>query len=613
VSSGRRAPDLCLVSAEGGSAFMAELLEVVADAVRTAGGRARTVIGALPPPESDTVYLVVPHEYLVVTPDSGYPDAELCRRTIGFCVEHPGTETFERSAGLVAGLAAAVDIDRDAAAELRRRGVRVEHFQLGYSPLWDMWGGDLDSRRDIDVTYLGTAERRRSVLLGGYASDLEHLRTRLFTPPHEMMAGARVDFLPGAAKFAHLARSRFLINLHRERKQTLELVRTIEAMCNGCVVITEPSTEVDPFVPGEHLIVARPEALGSVAAALCTDPDRERGLRAAAYAMVKQLDLVASARDLIDIARAVLDRPTPAAPDAVAAGRALAAALRSPENAMAVDTPSWDPRFAGDRSLTAPPTARDRAEAARALQRTASARRRCTPRWAPSAVGPVFAESPRVDVDVLIVRRPGEVDPDELVNDLATGSVVPNRVLVGEDGVIPVPDRPYDVLVHYLPLGRGLTRNALLRHCTAERLLVLDGGLRASRHLLERFLAAADTADVVHCPVADPVDGLVGALPPEDRRLATVPYLGSGYLVRRGLVEAIGGWSEDPLLDGLEDHLFWRTLARAEHPTTLVQQVLLRRVRPAPEPRPLDLDPHRVWARAGTAQELGGLLPAVIR
>jgi hypothetical protein len=597
VTGGLRAPDLCLVSAVGGSAFMAELLEVVADAVRTAGGRARTVVGAYPRPEPDTVYVVIPHEYFVVTPDAGFPTAELCRRTIGFCVEHPGTATFERAAGLVGGLGGAVDINRNSAAELRRRGVPVEHFQLGYSPLWDMWGGDLDSRRDVDVTYLGTAERRRSVLLGGYAGDLEHLRTRLFTPPHEMMAGARVDFLPGAAKLSHLARSRFLINLHREQKQTLELVRTIEAMCNGCVVITEPSTEVAPLVSGEHLVIARPEALGSVAAALCADPARERQLRAAAYALVKQLDLVASARTLIELAQRLLDAPTPAAPEAVAAARTLAATLRSPENAMAVDTPAWDPRFAGDRSLSTPPG--PRTAAARAVQRTILARRQCSPVWRESALP---GSATRAGVDVLLVRRPGEADPDDLVNDLLTGTVGPNRVLVGEDGVLPAPARPYDVLVHDLPLGRGLTRNSLLQRSTAERLLVLDGGMRASRYLLERLLAAADGVNVVHCPVADPVEGLVGALPPEPRRLATIPYLGSGYLVRRSVVDALGGWTEDPYLEGLEDHVFWRRLADGNHPTALVQQILLRRTRPEPDPRPVDLDPHRVWTPAIASQ-----------
>ncbi|WP_410601652.1 glycosyltransferase [Amycolatopsis sp. lyj-90] len=586
--------ELCFVSAEGGSAFMEELLEVVADAVRTAGGKARTAVGKYPEAGGDTVYVVVPHEYFVTAPDADFPTAEQCRRTIGFCVEHPGTATFERNAELLSILGGAVDINQDSTAELRRRGITVEHFQLGYSPLWDLWGGDLDRPRDLDVTYLGTAERRRSVLLGSYARDLAGLRTRLLTPPHEPMTAARVDFLPGKAKFEHLARSRFLLNLHREQKQTLEWVRTLEAMTNGCVVVSETSSEVEPLVPGEHLVLARPEALGSVVAALADEPERERHLRSAAYGFVKSLDMTASARRLIDLASSL--GSTPAAD--LAPARALATSLRNPENALAVDTPSFDARFAGDRSAGGPASARGTALSARIAQRAAGARRVATRRWEAAAASP----SGSADVDVLIVRRTGEVDPDDLANDLLTGSVPPRKVLVGEDGVHPWPrPRPYDTLLHDTPLGRGLTRNSLLERSTASWLLVLDGGMRASEFLLERLLAASTDADVVHCPVADPVDGLVGALPPEERRLRTLPYLGSGYLVRRSLVDELGGWNSEVLFEGLEDHLFWRRVAAASRPTTLVQQVLLRRLRPDPDSRPMDLDPHRVWAAVDSA------------
>jgi len=584
--------ELCFVSAEGGSAFMEELMEVVADAVRTAGGKARTAIGTYPEADGDTVYVVVPHEYFVTIPDADFPTASQCRRTIGFCVEHPGTATFERNADLLSILGGAVDINTDSTAELRRRGIAVEHFQLGYSPLWDLWGGDLDSPRDLDVTYLGTAERRRSVLLGSYARDLAGLRTRLLTPPHEPMTAARVDFLPGKAKFAHLARSRFLLNLHRERKQTLEWVRTLEAMTNGCVVVSETSVDVEPMVPGEHLVLARPEALGSVVAALADEPERERHLRSAAYGFVKSLDMTASARRLIELASSLGSAP---AAD-IAPARARATSLRNPEDALAIDTPSFDARFAGDRSAAGPVSARGTALSARIAQRAAGARRVATRSWEPAAV----ATAGTADVDVLIVRRTGEVDPDDLANDLLTGSVTPRKVLVGEDGVHPWPrPRPYDVLLHDTPLGRGLTRNSLLERSTAPWLLVLDGGMRASEFLLERLLAVSEGADVVHCPVADPVDGLVGALPPEERRLRTLPYLGSGYLVRRSLVDEFGGWNTEVLFEGLEDHLFWRRVAASARPTTLVQQVLLRRLRPDPDSRPMDLDPHRVWAAVG--------------
>ncbi|MEU3763816.1 glycosyltransferase [Amycolatopsis keratiniphila] len=586
--------ELCFVSAEGGSAFMEELLEVVADAVRTAGGKARTAIGTYPEADGDTVYVVVPHEYFVTVPDADFPTAAQCRRTIGFCVEHPGTATFERNAELLSILGGAVDINTDSTAELRRRGITVEHFQLGYSPLWDLWGGDLDSPRDLDVTYLGTAERRRSVLLGSYARDLAGLRTRLLTPPHEPMTAARVDFLPGKAKFEHLARSRFLLNLHRERKQTLEWVRTLEAMTNGCVVVSETSVDVEPLVPGEHLVLARPEALGSVVAALADEPERERHLRSAAYGFVKSLDMTASARRLIELASSLGSAP---AAD-IAPARALATSLRNPEDALAIDTPSFDARFAGDRSAAGPASARGTALSARIAQRAAGARRVATRSWEPAAA----SMAGTADVDVLIVRRTGEVDPDDLANDLLTGSVTPRKVLVGEDGVHPWPrPRPYDVLLHDTPLGRGLTRNSLLERSTASWLLVLDGGMRASEFLLERLLAVSEDADVVHCPVADPVDGLVGALPPEERRLRTLPYLGSGYLVRRSLVDEFGGWNTEVLFEGLEDHLFWRRVAAAVRPTALVQQVLLRRLRPDPDSRPMDLDPHRVWAAVGSA------------
>ena len=590
------APDICLVSTRGGSAFMEELLDVVAEAVREVGGRARTAVGEYPAPEADTVYVVVPHEYFVITPDAEQPTAEQCRRTIGFCVEHPGTATFERNATLVRSLGAAVDINHDSTAELRRRGVAVEHFQLGYSPLWDVWGGDLDSPREYDVTYLGTAERRRSRLLASYWRDLDSLRVRLLTPPHEMMVDRRVDFLPGKEKFEHLARSRFVLNVHREQKRTFEWVRALEAMSNGCVLVSEPSADLAPLMPGEHLIVARPQSLGTVAAALAGQPERERQLRAAAYEFVRRLDLPGSARMLVELATSMA-RGTAPAPPAPGAPGAAAAGMRSPVGDLAIDTPSWDSRFHGFAGGAAP--AASVARAVQLAQRTAAARRSSGSEWLEPVCGQVFPDRERSDVDVLIARGPGEPDPDPVVRDLLAGTVLPRQILVADDGVGPRPAaRPYRLLRNESPLGCGFSRNALLRESSASWLLVLDAGMRAAPHLLERLVAAAGQSDVVHSPVGDPVAGLVGALPPEPRRLSTLPYLGAGYLVRRGVVESFGGWSTEPLLDGLTDHVFWRRVAAEGLPSELVQQVLLHRLRAEPPVRPLDLDPGRVWALA---------------
>lgn len=592
MTSANEPPELCFVAAAGGSVFMTELLNVVADAVRRIGHRARTAVGAYPEPRPNTVYVVVPHEYFVVTPEPQRPGPELRRRTIGFCVEHPGTATFDRTAVLLPQLGGAVDINHDSTAELRRRGFNVEHFQLGYSPLWDAWGGDPNSTRDVDVTYLGTAQRRRALLLASYWRDLAALRVRLLTPPHEPMGPPRPDFLPGLAKHQHLARSRFLLNLHRERSRALEWVRVLEALCNGCVVLTEPSTDLAPLVAGQHLVVARARSLGALAAGLTTEPWREHELRLAGYEFVRTaLDLPGSAKMLVELATS-LARNSPTAPIGTTSQPEVAPDPDTPttERPLAVDTPPWEPR------PTAPGPA-DPARCAHLRHAIAAARSTSGTRQSSPTGRALFDEAPRAEVDVLVVQRPGESDPSALVADLLTGTVLPRRVLVGADGVDPPRDwRGCEVQVHEQALGRGYTRNRLCARALSPWLFVADGGMRASGYLLERMLEAGEEADVVHCPVADPVDGLVGAVPAEGRRLAAIAYLGCGYLVRRSTLDALGGWAEDPLVDGLEDHVFWRRVVAEGYRTNLVQQVLLHRMRPDPPERPVDRDPRAAWA-----------------
>jgi hypothetical protein len=581
-------PQLVLASAPGGSAFMEELFEVIADAVRGAGGTATTWVGPLPEDRPDAVYVIVPHEYLVVLPESQRPRPEQLRRTIGLCVEHPGTRTFETAAALLPKLGATFDINEDSQLELARRGTKAHRFQLGYTKLWDCWGGDPDRPRDIDVTYLGTAEHRRSALLARAARDLDGRTVRLLTPPHEPMVKPRPDFLMGRAKHEHLARSRVLLNLHRESSTALEWVRVLESACNGCVVVTEPSSDLAPFANGKQLVVARQQVVGAVTEALLRNEELERSIRVEAYRFVREeLDMTASATRLIEVAADLADRhPAPRA--ATTVSRPVRSETTG-DGPLAVDTPSWDPRFRGEESLHAEA---DEVAARRLVDRVEHARRATESGWQPAAT-PLAPSStaPVRDVDVLIVRRPGDPDVSGLIDDLAAGTVLPARVLVCQDGTIGRPGPlPFDQLTHPTARGSGYSWQELLTRSTAPLVLVLDATMRCTPHLLERLLAA--DADVAHCPVADPRLGLVGALPPESRRLATLPYLGAGYLARRELAS----WPDDPWLEGLEHHVFWQHAAGTR--TRLVQQVLLSRSEPQPPTRPLDLDPRRVWSMA---------------
>ena len=239
-------PLITFVSAPGGSAFMEEILGAVADAVRGCGGDVRLHRGTMEQVAGpDSVFVVVPHEYFVLT---GPPTREVLRRTIGFGVEHPGTETFETAARYSAELAGRLEISPESVRISRSRGLTCDRFTLGYVPRWDLWQG-VSAPRPIDVAYLGTADEHRLGVLAGIADDLAGLRADLRLPPHEQMTKPRPDFLLAEDKWRVLAQSRSLLNLHRRGNVAFEWVRGLEAICNGAVVITETSDGIEPLVP----------------------------------------------------------------------------------------------------------------------------------------------------------------------------------------------------------------------------------------------------------------------------------------------------------------------------------------------------------------------------
>ena len=268
---------------------------------------------------------MVPHEYFRVLPESQLPDAEVRRRTIGFCVEHPGTDTFDTTLRTVVGLGVCVDINDDSTAALSAAGIGVERFHLGYSDRWDRWhGADTDTDRGVDVLYLGTVDPRRSRLLSHGAEALADHEVFMAMPPHEPMVRPRPDFFMGDDKLRLLANSQLLLNVHRAASRSFEWVRALEAMCNGCVVVSEHSTDFAPLVAGRHLVAAAPHRLNFVARALLERPDVLHTIRHDAYRFLRdELPMRPSATTLVEIAlqlgtggrpAAAAPPPTPVAP-----------------------------------------------------------------------------------------------------------------------------------------------------------------------------------------------------------------------------------------------------------------------------------------------------------
>jgi hypothetical protein len=546
---------------------MHELLEVVADAVERAGGDVSVHVGPYPVMQSPCAYVVIPHEYFVVTPREHLPNPEQRAHTIGFCVEHAGNQTFEVSVAHARLLGGAMDINADSVVEMRRRGIPVERFTLGYSPLWDVWNGGNDSARPLDITYLGTTDVRRRQLLALQAEELSVWETRLLTPPHEPMYRPRVDFLMGKAKLRHLASSKVLINLHRGGSRALEWVRVLEAMCNGCVVVSERSDDFDPLVPGEHVLFADPKRIVATASAVLREPERLEAIRTSAWAQCRTMDMRTSAVRLMEMADDVVSRDRPAL---------TRQPMTTPGDARSFPMVPEPPQPASDLpSLASWATALP--ESFRRLQ--ASLLSAAGPH--PASVAITEALQSRDGTARAVALVPNLVGDARQVARTVACLASQNIPLAGWTG------RP-GALATAPPggFGIGATLNALVRATESELVLIVEPGQALFANAVERLLGALEAAPEAIAGfgfMADPSAGeLWNALPLEVERLARRVYLSAPLLIRRSALVGLGGFSEDPALGGYEYHELWCRIARRGYAAVFVQQILGRGTRPRP-------------------------------
>lgn len=567
---------------------MAEILAAVSSAVAAVatplGVEVITHDGYLSDVSDDrTIGVVVPHEYFAVAPPE---DEVVYARTVSFGVEHPGTETFEASTRHAMRLGSRFEIGEESVAELGRRGIAAEHFPLGYVPAWDHWH-EAHSARPIDVAYLGTADERRLSILASNAADLAGVRTELLIPPHEPMTGSRPDFLTGEGKWRLLARSKILLNLHREGKTAFEWVRGLEAMANGCLVVTEPSTDLGPLIPGVHLLVAEPSRIGAVIRSALAQPDVISTLARNAYELCRtQLSMAAQAESLLAAAvRLHQEHPlrervslVPARPRRLHPDEPKPMAVWIPTT---VDFPpeveTGDPWLVDQLRELESLRAR---HAARHVQRRPS------------------SEAARPSVDVICVQRPGD-GPWRMTADSISRLRPEVALHVAYTGRVPGDSvaAPATVITTDLLTQRGPARNALLEATDADYVAVVDAGDRFLGDALGAMIAelSADPAlDVVYCMATHGSRELANALIPETRRLERTPYLTRGFLVRRRVLETIGGFVEDPYLDELVDHCFWLDVTRRDLSIRLLRRIGLDLWSKQPQRSLAAEDPGRV-------------------
>jgi hypothetical protein len=238
--------------------------------------------------------VVAPHEFFLLHPAG---DRAVLERAAAASVcintEQPGSPWFELAAQWCDHAVTNLDISDRGVAAMQARGLVARRLRLGYSQGRDVWAG-ASTERNVDVVFLGDDSVRRREVLNRGASQLWPYRCelRLFRSDRPVLAG-RPGFLGARERVELLARSRVLINVHRGDQPYFEWVRLLDALANGCVVVSEPSSDSAPLEPSTHMVEAPVEKLVETAIELLHDEPRRQRIAHAAYDVVRrELDSV---------------------------------------------------------------------------------------------------------------------------------------------------------------------------------------------------------------------------------------------------------------------------------------------------------------------------------
>ncbi len=480
--------------------------------------------------------------------------------------------------------------------ELRRRGVRAEHFRLGYTGYWDA-GTGREGERPVDVVHLGAVNPRRLRALAGYADTLWPLETRLLIPPERPKSEERADFLIGAAKWDLLASAKTVLNLHRQESAYFEWVRVLEAVANGCVVVSEHSADTAPLVPGEHFLsgtlenlalhrgrppAGRRPARGDAAGRLRPRPRRSfpcgrrrsgsrRSVRASCARRVDGARGSPHASD--DRARSWRWSRDPRVEDVLWRQAQLLEWSRRSDAVL-------KKLLLGQMDLARKVAAQELGEEAKELQVVARtpAYERARPRV--SVLVPLYNHAEEVSAALASVAASELRELEVVVLDDTSTDGSREAVI---DFLLAYPFLPALLLRHPVNRGLGRTRNDLVASARGELVFMLDADNEVYPTALSRLVEALD--DDPGAFFAYPMleehengesDYLRSCLPWDPEQLAEQNYIDAMSLLRRDELVAIGGYTEDLRLHGWEDYDLWCRCLERRLRGVLVPQILAR-------------------------------------
>lgn len=587
--------EIVFVLAPGQNAFFVELADALRSELESLGVESSIAVGDFPELHEGRVYVLVPpHEYAEL--QGGRLPWRLLNRTIFICAEQPGTPWFDTNLRLTHLGGAIFDVNRASVRRLRRLGIAADHLPLGYTPAWDHF--DAAANRDVDLVFMASMTERRERILSRWATDLWRHRSRLVISDNlRPNPETSRSFLSGDDKWALLARTKLLLNLHRTDAPYFEWQRVLDAIHCGAVVVTEPSTDFDPLVPGEHVISGRAETLHLIAEELLEDEERRRKMAVAAYELIRERQsLRAAAERLAAAAESLAGR-------SARGSRVRALTARGghgrPEPSLGsvlaplierLQAPSAEVlRGVKDTRLAVIEVSRRVGRLERTIEdgsppapivvdTQSSAHRAAAPRV--SVITAVHNHEAHVGDALASVARGRYRDFELVVVDDGSRDSSPDKVrawVESHDSVAAL------MLRH--PVNRGLptSRNSALGFARGEYVLVLDSDNQLYPHCLERLVEALDGDPGASAAygILETFDdhgprGLIGYLGWDPERLRNWNYVDALALFRRTALLEVGGYTTDMRLYGLEDYDLWCKLASRDMRATHVKEIVAR-------------------------------------
>ncbi len=216
-------------------------------------------------------------------------------------VEQPGGQWFEIASGYGRRARGAIDISRDGAHELLRRGVDATVAPLGYAPMLECESLDRHTERPIDVLFLGHSSPRRDEFLARHADvfsafNCHFVLTDLAAPRRLGTSG----YHTGLDRLRLLASSKILVNVHSSDRTYFETHRALLALANNCLFVSELSRESGSLQSGVHFVMASIEEIPAVCRRYLQDPQALRAIASEGHAYVKsQLTMKSTCQSLI--------------------------------------------------------------------------------------------------------------------------------------------------------------------------------------------------------------------------------------------------------------------------------------------------------------------------